>query len=596
MSMLPHIPIIPGETILSWADRSAQAQAGRCLAELLRVVGFPQKDVEPVKDLAVLARLTDLFGGEARALEASTIFRHDGNMRRFRHEVFKPTMLYRRVTAFCPMCLLDDGSFQHNRVSWQFSSTVCCDRHGIALTTTKASNQFDAVVPSVAFPDSAALQELCDTPKPMSPGPLQRYVQERLASSAREPLWPDGCRLDQVMAISSCLGNAMRDHATGDLGHACLIGFEALRRGEAGILKALDDIMCQRGRKARVNSPTRALGRLYDSVRQNDDLSPLRPLVRSFLLDNVPLAAGDDIFGEVVPARRRHDLETLSTVCGTSQSQIRDVFAGLGMLSSDDGRPLSALTFDAIESEAVACELRGSIPANALSAHIGCDTTTAAAVLNAGLVERVFGNRIIGDHDADALKRVSLASVHDLLALLFENATTLEVAPVQFTTLSAAARHAHWQVDRIIRLALSGRLDLYGLVGRTDFDGLLVDELQLLRILEAPPMTAAMSKEDAAKELGVEVQILENIMRIPDENGAPIIRRVVPLIGPLKRRHRIAQPDLEQFGLDHISIRELADANGTTITEMHAALQLCGISPILLGMPMATQIFRRSDI
>ena len=72
-------------------------------------------------------------------------------------------------------------------------------------------------------------------------------------------------------------------------------------------------------------------------------------------------------------------------------------------------------------------------------------------------------------------------------------------------------------------------------------------------------MTAAMSKEDAAKELGVEVQILENIMRIPDENGAPIIRRVVPLIGPLKRRHRIAQPDLEQFGLDHISIRELAE-------------------------------------
>lgn len=595
MPMLPHIPIIPGETILSWADRSAQAQAGHCLPELLRVVGFPQKDVEPVKDLAVLARLTDLFGGEASALEASAIFRHDGNMRRFRHEVFKPSMLCRRETVFCPLCLLEDG-FRHSRVIWQFNSTICCDRHGIALITTPTDVHFDALVPSVAFPDPAALQELCDAATPMTPGPLQRYVEDRLAGSTCEPLWPDGCRLDQVMGISSCLGNAMRDHATGDLGDAYRIGFEALRRGEAGILNALDDILCQRGRKARVNTPARALGRLYDAVRLNEDLSPLRPLVRSFLLDNIPLAAGDEIFGEVVPARRRHDLATLSAVCGMSKSQVRDVFAGLGLLSADDGRPLNAFTFDAVESEAIACELRGSVPANALSAHLGCDTTTAATILNAGLVERILGDRIVFDRDADALKRVSLDSVHDLLAILFENATTLEVVPVQFATLSAAARHAHWQVDRIIRLVLSGSLDLYGLVGRTDFDGLLIDERQLLRILEAPPMTAAISKEDAAKELSVEVKILENIMRIPDESGAPIIRRVVPLTGPLKRRHQVAKPDFEQFRHDHISIRELADADGTTIAEMHPALQRRGLSPILSNMPVATQIFRRSDI
>lgn len=167
---------------------------------------------------------------------------------------------------------------------------------------------------------------------------------------------------------------------------------------------------------------------------------------------------------------------------------------------------------------------------------------------------------------------------------------------MQFATPSAAARHAHWQVDRIIRLVLSGSLGLYGLVGRTDFDGLLINERQLLRILEAPPMTAAISKEDAAKELGVEVKILENIMRIPDESGAPIIRRVVPLTGPLKRRHQVAKSDFEQFRHAHISIRALADAEGATLAEMHAALQSRGLSPILSNMPVATQIFRRSDI
>lgn len=110
MPMLPHIPILPGETILSWADRSAHDQAGHCLPELLRVVGIPQKDAEPVPNVAALARLTDLFGGETSVLEDSATFRHHGNMRRFRHEVFKQAMLCRRVTAFCPMCLLDDGS------------------------------------------------------------------------------------------------------------------------------------------------------------------------------------------------------------------------------------------------------------------------------------------------------------------------------------------------------------------------------------------------------------------------------------------------------------------------------------------------------
>lgn len=109
-------------------------------------------------------------------------------------------------------------------------------------------------------------------------------------------------------------------------------------------------------------------------------------------------------------------------------------------------------------------------------------------------------------------------------------------------------------------------------------------------------MTAAISKEDAAKELSVEVKIIENIMRIPDESGAPIIRRVVPLTGPLKRRHQVAKPDFERFRHDHISIRELAEAKGTTIAEMHVALQQSRILPILSGMPLATQIFRRSDI
>jgi hypothetical protein len=179
----------------------------------------------------VLARLTDLFGGDASALEASAIFRHDGNMRRFRHEVFKPSMLCRRETVFCSLCLLEDRP-QHSRAIWQFTSTVCCDRHGIALTTKPTDVHFDALVPSVAFPNSAALRQLCDAAKPMSRGPLQRYVEDRLDGSAREPLWPDGCRLDQVMGISSCLGNAMRNQAARDLGDACRIGFEALRRGE----------------------------------------------------------------------------------------------------------------------------------------------------------------------------------------------------------------------------------------------------------------------------------------------------------------------------------------------------------------------------
>lgn len=113
------------------------------------------------------------------------------------------------------------------------------------------------------------------------------------------------------------------------------------------------------------------------------------------------------------------------------------------------------------------------------------------------------------------------------------------------------------------------------MVGRTDFDGLLIDERQLLRILDAPPMTAAISKEDAAKELSVEVKILENIMRIPDE---------------------VAKPDFEQFQYDHISIRGLAETEGAALAEIHAARQRRGLSPILSNMPVATQIFRRSDI
>ncbi|MFT3691283.1 hypothetical protein [Paenirhodobacter sp.] len=111
-------------------------------------------------------------------------------------------------------------------------------------------------------------------------------------------------------------------------------------------------------------------------------------------------------------------------------------------------------------------------------------------------------------------------------------ATLPFAAIVKPLDMSKAAYRFHWRVNRILRMVLSGVLKrIARQPGRSGFTSIVIDEQDLRHLFEAPATAACFSKFEASRLLGVDRAVIDKLFRAAASNGAPIVRRVAPLIG-----------------------------------------------------------------
>ncbi len=112
------------------------------------------------------------------------------------------------------------------------------------------------------------------------------------------------------------------------------------------------------------------------------------------------------------------------------------------------------------------------------------------------------------------MKRVTTRSLDDFMAQMLERAAPIDSLSLDVAPIGKAAKHLNWQADKIIRLVMNGKVPLFCLRGRQDFDGLCVDRQDFRWIMSAPAMSPCLSKKKAAAELGVDVHAIELLMRV----------------------------------------------------------------------------------
>ncbi|TNJ46307.1 TniQ family protein, partial [Phaeobacter sp. B1627] len=284
----------------------------------------------------------------------------------FRGEAFVSRALRNPVMRGCPLCLQEDAQATPGhpersmamRGDWLLRSVNLCCRHHHPIVPL-----WDVARPSERFDSAARLRDLApgimagvfDRPR-SAPTDYDLWLDNRL-ETGEDPTWLSGHGVYAVTTISALFGMALLQHRSpeasrGDrqVAEAHAAGFAALSQGEATFRQALRDLARSSG--GRQVAPRQTFGKLYvalDDYLTDAAFDPFRTMLRDCILETWPIAAGERVLGEVLPARRLHTPRTAANEIGVSTKLVEQILIDAGGLPAADIRPFALRTFDAAE-------------------------------------------------------------------------------------------------------------------------------------------------------------------------------------------------------------------------------------------------------
>ncbi|WP_322891451.1 MULTISPECIES: TniQ family protein [unclassified Yoonia] len=603
MAMLPQVPIEDGESLVSWAARSARAQTRMDLISLLSFTGLNRTAVLTPSDHDIDC-LADLFGGHVVQIANAAVAPVGDCMRRFQAEVFRADFLSWQVGVYCPACIEEDTR-PFGRVLWHLESTRICSRHKTLLAKWDLAapdhifmspDHLYAVNGSVKIPNGDSRTEVF--------APMQQYVEDRVAGNVG-PSWMDRQRIDQVVRAARVLGTSLlydrhtkpEDLSIEHLLEAERAGYDIVSGGEADVISCLGDI-CLAARKAGAKiTPQSSMRMLTQWAERNEDAGPFRLLLRAFILENFPIAAGTILLGTAVPQRSRHTIATLASEFGISRFTLERGLVHEGILKPGGINSRPTMVFDSTAGDAVAVRIKSSIPFAGLSDYLGCEPIVARAIALECFAERAFPEEPkVDEREPDMLHRFTITSLDKFLTALFRRATTVAAVPRAAVPLVRASKEMRWMVASIIKLVVNRKLAVYRLRDRRDFGGLLIDPADLKRILYASPVSPHVTKSEAARRLGVEGLAVSRLLATAKSNGSPFLRRVPIPLNQRQIKMNVSRDDLEKFAKTHISLGRLADRQALPAQKLLAQLEAKSIHPIPCKVKTEDLFYRRSDV
>lgn len=338
MTLWPHLPLDPEETLLSYTDRLSMMHTGRGMERLIADCGI-RKEHFIAGRVDAIALLAEATGHTVDDLQrnAIRIFQRGAS---FRGEDIAKTSLSPRVVRYCPACLAGDGPKveRRHRLLWGFRHVSRCDRHSLWLADTPIKDSTNLRTALGVSPLAQIVTAHAETPEYLC------WLRERVhgASCAHDP-WLDGQTIEHVLAASEMIG-AILEHghqvAVTKLNAAQTeevtdIGFSIYREGPQAIEESLDTI--------RQTSPATAVqagslayyGMLYDWLDRRSnaiDPGPIRDILRDHIVKHSAVEPGAVVLGVEITERRFHTIYSLSTEVGIARPRLSRVLKKLGLV------------------------------------------------------------------------------------------------------------------------------------------------------------------------------------------------------------------------------------------------------------------------
>ena len=313
--------------------------------------GLIKLNAADLKNFADLSALTEAQISELVSWTGQAI----GDIRmRFRGEIFVSRALRNPTMRGCPACLKEDLDTEPGapsrrmvmRGDWQLRDATICVRHQHPLIDL----WHDTSLPS-RMNIGAHLDLLKDqigngtrAGVAVAPSPYDRWLDARLASGT-DDTWLSDQPLYAATTFIRLLGTELVRQDLWKNPDLCeteraaqAAGFDVLSRGPAAIRAALEQLAARA--PAGTSTPNKAFGQLYrDMARAHleDELfTDFRAIMREVILENWPIASGEDVLGESLSERRLYAINAAAQDAGIGPKLMGQLLVEAGALNETD--------------------------------------------------------------------------------------------------------------------------------------------------------------------------------------------------------------------------------------------------------------------
>lgn len=611
MPMLPVLPVVPGENLTSYLNRSAKLHANMDVFKFLSFIEFSQGAVMAPKGEA-LERLSRLFGLPVSDLEKMTFLPLGGRKRILCGEEVHAEFANLVKTSYCPACLLEDGmpgsssgGLRVGRIHWQIDHVRTCEKHLIGLVRRKNTHHSEKFqLMSKVAPDDTALAEMVKKAPGQSLSDLQGYIVNRLAG-ASGPDWLDDQPLDLAARACEMLGviltagthvnlKVLTDAEWNEAGHA---GYGYASRGEKGIIEALELVVERFNERGLRGGPQKVFGRLYQWLQFSKNGKPagaIRAVIREFILDNFPVEEGTDLFGEPAARQRVHSVYSLSKLTGDHPKTINRAVILAGLTSGNPDKASSSSVFDAEAGEALMERIRTSVPVRHLPELLNCNRVQAQQLVRTGVIPRLVPD---AENVTGVLKQVAAEDVDAFLERLMAAATKVDAVSDGVVDIVAAAEVSRWPVMDIVNGILAG---LFGTVEVVDpalkFKGILVDPKEVRANLSREKSLGRVGLDEAAQIIGMPRHGLSALVKMRKADGRPYVSEHFVENSKGVKIRLFAVDDLLDFKREHVSLKEVAEQQWFSSKVMKMKLDGHGLVPVAPKYELGRIWYRRKDL
>lgn len=611
MALLPHLPILPRESLISYISRIARYHGNTSTFDFLNVIEMSRHSVLRA-DPEALIRLASMTGNTPERLLDSTWSSLGVRLHEHRGERFHSELLAGKHTTYCPACLLEadngegiGGSQRVGLVDWMFTPVRTCQRHRIPLIRRRNQNHAEGAQDmNFVAPSTDQLMKELGRCSPREVSDLQSYVDARF-NGGRGATWLDGQQVDQAARACEMLGfvhlfdpNAdLKKLTVDDWDRAGHVGYQFAKCGSEGIHECLADVLKREQKDRDVKGgPQKVFGKLYKWLQYGQhkkSVGPIQEVVREFVLDRMHVAEGTILLGQRVDRSKVHSVASLAAKSGIHPRTINRLVVGAGLIEEGDVGLLDArLVFEAEAGERLAESFLRAIPINQLPEALNCNRTQAEVLAREGVIPLVMNG-------AGGIRttRIDLDEVEIFLKKLRSYGRVVELPGDGMLDMIDAAQAVRFSVVKIVRMVLRRELKNIELIDAGKrFRSIFVDPEEIREKLAVKPPEHLMSKQAVATMLGASLYGVGLLTRERDDAGNLYLEPVLVRNGRGKDEQFFEVDAVKAFMSRHVELSNMASEMGVSVRKASNGLRDRGIEPILPITKLGRSYYRRAQI
>lgn len=554
-----------------------------------------------------------LSGVDLERIEANTLRQDGADVFHLRGQKLALPVVRRTFARFCPDCLRADidgfsgiaEGASRLRWAWLLRPVVACPIHNVRLTELPAPDPVNAFdLPRLFAQHDVELADMTSTDA-LTPGPLQRYVVDRMSTGGAGGAWLDGQEIAPAVKACEMLGalidggpNAqVINHTEEEWARVGDVGFEVCSSGPDAIFDVFGRLRVAGGRTSGRAGPQAAYGFLFNWLNYTSkaqDSGPFRDILRNAICDNFAIGPGEVILGQEITQRRVHSVNSLSSVTGINRWRLYRVMRKLGMIpETAEDAAFNQWVFPAEEGERLVARITNSVHLNEVQHVVGCSKTQAEVLARNGLITSI--TPIADDQIGQTWGQFNRDDLEAFKDKVFQDTRYHTAESGDFVSLTVAARGKSstaeiikWQLERQLR----GTRLLHGV---QRLDHLRFDRNAILALVKERRGTDLNRVTLVARILGMSVKSVKKLMKAKG-NGPRLLPAPAAAIVGQRGNAYVSTTEIERFLTEYITLALVARQVGRHPRSVLRELNLVCVVPVIDASSLGARIYRRDDV